>query len=185
MKNASRTRWSLPGLAISSNMAVIRGEWRCRRLISHPPAMSPLPIFLVAAVLSVSVLRAAESTELALETRPFVIRHSFTANALPKAFTLLELKAEAWSEFAITSIATHGSRVAKGETLVAFDPQGIDRKIEDTARAIDTKTLEIAQAEHDLKNLEETTSAPAAGTATRCGRGKGGKRLFHQGAAQG
>ena len=119
--------------------------------------MSPLPIFLVAAVLSVSVLRAAESTELALETRPFVIRHSFTANALPKAFTLLELKAEAWSEFAITRIATHGSRVAKGETLVAFDPQGIDRKIEDTARAIDTKTLEIAQAELDLKNLEDTT----------------------------
>jgi HlyD family secretion protein len=119
--------------------------------------MNASPTFLIVAALSVSSVRAAESTELALQARPFVIRHAITANALPEAFKLIQLKAEAWSEFPITRIAAHGSRVAKGEVLVEFDPQGIDRKIEDTARAIDTKTLEIAQAEPDLKNLEETT----------------------------
>ena len=100
---------------------------------------------------------AAENTEITIEKRPFFIRHAFEASALPEAFALLELKADAWTEFEIIRIAPHGSRVTKGEPLVSFDPQNIDRKIHDTRQSVESKTLEIAQAALDLKQLEETT----------------------------
>jgi len=119
--------------------------------------MIRFPASLPALCLLASFSSAAETTEITIEKRPFVIRQSFTANAVPEAFTLLALKADAWSDFEISQITPHGSRVKKDDLLVAFDPQNIDRKIHDTLQSVESKTLEIAQAALDLKHLEETT----------------------------
>ncbi len=119
--------------------------------------MRPNYLFLAPWVLSASLTHAAETTELALEKRPFVIRHSAQASAIPENFTLLQLEGNVWSEFQIKQIAEHGSRVSKGATLVAFDPMDIDHKLADIAVSVENKTLAIAQAELDLKHLEETT----------------------------
>jgi gamma-glutamylcysteine synthetase len=98
----------------------------------------------------------AYSGELTLEMKPFFIAHSLDATALPDATSPIRLDAEAWSAFEIVSIAAHGSAVKKGDALVIFETEGIDRKLADTKQAIATAKLNLAQAELDLASLEKT-----------------------------
>jgi hypothetical protein len=98
----------------------------------------------------------AHSGELTLEMKPFFIAHSLDATALPDATTPIRLDAEAWTTFEIVSIAAHGSAVKKGDALVIFETEGIDRKLADTKQAIATAKLNLAQAELDLASLEKT-----------------------------
>ncbi len=105
----------------------------------------------------VALAPVARAAEITIEKRPFVIRHAVTANALPEEVSLLQLNAAAWTDFEITRIATHGSRVSKGDMLVAFDPDNIDEKIQDVRHELETRGLEIAQARLELSHLETTT----------------------------
>ena len=98
----------------------------------------------------------AHSGELTLEMKPFFIAHSLDATALPDATTPIRLDAEAWTAFEIVSIAAHGSAVKKGDALVIFETEGIDRKLADTKQAIATAKLNLAQAELDLATLKKT-----------------------------
>jgi multidrug efflux pump subunit AcrA (membrane-fusion protein) len=116
-------------------------------------------VFYTASVVIASALaaHAAEPAEITIEKRPFTIRQTITATALPEDLTLIGLKAAAWSDFEITRIAPHGSRVSKGDVLVAFDPEKIDQKLHDARQAIEARDHEIAQAGLELKHLEQTT----------------------------
>ena len=98
----------------------------------------------------------AHSGELTLEMKPFFIAHSLDATALPDKTTPICLDAEAWTAFEIVSIAAHGSAVKKGDALVIFETEGIDRKLADTKQVIATAKLNLAQAELDLATLEKT-----------------------------
>lgn len=100
---------------------------------------------------------AADPSEITIEKRPFVIRHSITATVLPEDYTLLELKGAAWADFEITRLTAHGSRVSKGEVLVAFETEKIDRKLHDTRQALEARGHEVAQAALELRHLEQTT----------------------------
>lgn len=98
----------------------------------------------------------AHSGELTLEIKPFFITHSLDATVLPDTTTPIRLDAEAWSAFEIVSIAAHGSVVKKGDALIVFETEQIDKKLADAQQAIATATLELAQAELDLATLEKT-----------------------------
>lgn len=124
---------------------------------TYPLVMSRIPIFLSAAILLAPTVYAEEPSEITIEKRPFVIRHSVTATALPAEVALIELKAAAWTDFEITRVVPHGSRVSKGDVLVAFDPEDIDQKIHDYRRTLETRSLEIAQARLELSHLETIT----------------------------
>lgn len=99
----------------------------------------------------------ARAAEITIEKRPFVIRHAVTATALPEEVSLLQVDAAAWTDFEITRIAPHGSRVSKSDVLVAFDPENIDEKIHDVRKTLESRSLEIAQARLELSHLETTT----------------------------
>jgi multidrug efflux pump subunit AcrA (membrane-fusion protein) len=100
---------------------------------------------------------ALHAGEVTVEFAPFVIHQSFPATALPDDVVLFSLKAEAWSDFEIKTIAAHGSKVAKGDVLLEFDTESIDRKIADSRNALEVSRLALAQAELDLKQLKETS----------------------------
>jgi HlyD family secretion protein len=103
------------------------------------------------------MLAAAHAGEITVEQRPFTIEKSFAATALPDSgCVLLQLTAKSWPDFQIDALTDHGSRVSKGDVLVSFDAEGIDKKLTDTRRAIESTVLNHAQAELDLKNLQET-----------------------------
>lgn len=94
--------------------------------------------------------------EITVESKPFIIERSLSAGALPTTSTALRIEAETLPTVEIKSIAAHGSRVKAGEILVAFDTEALDRKLDDTRRAIDSATLTLGQAEVELKSLKES-----------------------------
>jgi len=99
---------------------------------------------------------AAHAGELTLQAKPFFTEQTFTAIAMPAETTLIRLESKGWTDFEITQLAAHGSKVAAGDTLVAFDAEDIDKKLVDASRALATSELNLAQAELDLKNLTES-----------------------------
>lgn len=95
--------------------------------------------------------------EMTVEPRPFVVEKSFNASILPAVGAVpLRIEPKAWTDFEIVEIADHGTKVAKGATLVRFDAESIDRKLADARRARESGLLSLAQAEQDLKHLEQT-----------------------------
>lgn len=117
----------------------------------------------------VFIAAAAHAGEITVEPRPFTLETSFIATALPdKGCVLLQIEPKSWADFQIIELASHGCRVAKGDTLVRFDAETIDKKLVDLRRSLDSDTLSLAQAELDLKHLQETapnTLAAALRTA--------------------
>ena len=114
-------------------------------------------ISLTALYLAPALIAAAHAAEITVEPRPFTVEITFTATALPdKGCGLLQLEPKSWPDFEILELAAHGRRVAKGDTLVRCDPEAIDRKLVDTRRGVAAAILSLAQAELDLKHLQET-----------------------------
>ena len=104
------------------------------------------------------IAAASHAGEVTIEPRPFAIEKSFTAAALPGGdCLLLKLDPKAWVDFKIVQIAEHGATVAKGDVLVRFDSEAIDKKLVDARSALETAKLSLAQAELDSKILLETS----------------------------
>ena len=111
------------------------------------------PLHLIPALIAA----ASHAGEVTIAPRPFAIEKSFNAAALPGGdCVLLKLDPKAWADFKIIQIAEHGAQVGKGDVLIRFDSEDIDKKLEDARRALETSTLSLAQAELDSKILQET-----------------------------
>lgn len=103
------------------------------------------------------IAAASHASEITIEQQPFCIEKSFNAVALPGGdTTLIQLNPKAWTDFKISSITDHGTRVEKGDVLVRFDAEDIDKKLIDARRALETGKLNLQQAALDQKVLEET-----------------------------
>jgi HlyD family secretion protein len=99
-------------------------------------------------------LTAAEVT---VEERPFLIEAVFNASVMPvNEVTLLRIDADGWQDFRFTELAEHGAPIAKNGLLASFDTEEIDRKLDDTRRAIAAGTLAVAAAEQQLATLTKT-----------------------------
>jgi HlyD family secretion protein len=116
-----------------------------------PPAMKYLS--LLAATVAAS--QAAETT---VEAKPFRIEKSFYATLLPVKPVLVSIEPESWADYTIEEIAPHGTPVKKGDVLVKFDREGIDKKLEDARRAVKSRGLTLASQELAFTKLEEETA---------------------------
>ncbi len=101
---------------------------------------------------------ASHAREVTVEPHPFTIEKSFNATALPEnGCVLLQVEPKSWTDFQITTLAAHGTKVAKGDVLVGFDTEEIDKKLTDVRHSLAAGALNLAQAELDLKKLVETS----------------------------
>ena len=114
-------------------------------------------IFALIPLLLAPVIVADETKEITVERQAFTIRQKITGDAMPAEFQPITIESAAWTDFEITHIAPHGTRIAKGDVLMAFDAEKIDERITDFRRANEARSREIAQAEHDLGHLKQTT----------------------------
>ncbi len=112
------------------------------------------PLHLIPALIAA----ASHAGEITIERRPFCIDRMLTATALPDdgSLTLLKLDPANWADFTITEIEAHATVVKKGDALVRFDTEDIDKKLVDVRRALESGKLTLAQAEQDAKLREET-----------------------------
>lgn len=95
--------------------------------------------------------------ELTIEPQPFTVEKTFSAAVMPgDAEAVVSIEPKAWSEFRIKEVAAHGKRVAKGDVLIRFDAEAIDRKLADLRRELASGKLAIEQATQDIAHLQET-----------------------------
>jgi HlyD family secretion protein len=112
------------------------------------------PLHLIPAL----IVAASHAGEITIEQRPFSIGKTFAAAALPSdEGLLLKVNPEVWADFKILELLPHGTKVTKGDVLVRFDHEAIDKKLADTRSALATGTLALAQAELDFKLLQQTS----------------------------
>ncbi|MFZ5830175.1 MAG: efflux RND transporter periplasmic adaptor subunit [Planctomycetota bacterium] len=69
----------------------------------------------------------------------------------------ISLKPLEWQSLNVLSAVEHGSRVKRGDVLVTFDLEKIDRAIDDLRNEQRVAELALKQAEQELKSLEATT----------------------------
>lgn len=120
----------------------------------------PLAFFLVAAAepgagpAAHQVARGPFRVEVALDG-VFEARRSHEVSVAP----------EAWSSLVVRKAVPHGARVSKGETLVAFETEEIDRAIEEEARGVRLARLALRQAEVESEIAERTAALDLAAAA--------------------
>lgn len=107
-------------------------------------------------------LATAPAAEITIETKPFRIERNFAATLLPAKPHLLAIDPQSWADFTIESIVPHGTTVKKGDTLVNFDRENYDRKLEDARRAVQAQALSLASQELAFQKLEEETALKLA-----------------------
>lgn len=97
--------------------------------------------------------------ELTIEPQPFTVEKTFNAAVMPGDAEIdIRIEPKAWTEFRIEEIAAHGKRVAKGDVLLRFDAEAIDRKLADARREIAAGKLGLDQATQELAHLQETAT---------------------------
>jgi multidrug resistance efflux pump len=104
---------------------------------------------------SIATAPAADTT---IEAKPFRIEKSFYATLLPVKPVLVAIDPEGWADFTIESIVPHGTPVKKGDVLVKFDRESIDKKLEDLRRAVKSRELTLASQDLAFTKLEEETT---------------------------
>lgn len=119
--------------------------------------MKLLPLFAV-------VLTIAHAGETTVELKPFRIERTFSASVLPAKPLPVAVAPDSAVEFVIEEIRPHGTPVKKGEVLVKFDRETIDRLLEDQRRAIDSRALALATQELAFTKLEEETKLKLTAT---------------------
>jgi HlyD family secretion protein len=109
-------------------------------------------------VISLALPGGLGAREITLEHKPFSIPASFPATALPANPDCLMSDAKSWVDFRIKSILSHGSRVKKGDALVAFYTEDIDKQLVDLRRAVESGKHSLAQSAAELEMVKQ--SAP-------------------------
>ncbi|MEI7956886.1 MAG: hypothetical protein WCJ66_17110, partial [Verrucomicrobiota bacterium] len=110
---------------------------------------TPLPL------LALWLTGTAYAEELTLQPKPFFTEQTFGATAIPNETTRIRLEPKAWADFEFTHLTAHGSKVAPGDRLVAFDTEDIDRKLSDASHSLVASEITHAQAAADFANLTE------------------------------
>eukprot|EP00903_Cladosiphon_okamuranus_P003495 g3493.t1 len=83
-------------------------------------------------------------------------KEGFSATALPEDSTPIQLAPGEWTNYRISDLKEHAAVVKRGDTLISFDPEEINRKIADLTAEISGKELQLQQAEADLATLQKT-----------------------------
>lgn len=93
-----------------------------------------------------------------VKKRPMKIEVSLDGVFEAQNMTEVVFHTDEWSEFSVLKAVEHGSRVARGEVLVTFDTERIDRTIADLKR--DQITAQIALDDAELQLAVARANAP-------------------------
>ena len=115
-------------------------------------------IFALIPLLLAPVIVADETKEITVEQQAFTIRQKITGDAMPAEFQPITIESAAWTDFEITHIAPHGTRIAKGDVLMAFDAEKIDERITDFRRANEARS-------HKLEAMRNAATVAAEANA--------------------
>lgn len=76
---------------------------------------------------------------------------------LPVDPVTFSLEPESWSSFTIEEVVPHGAAVEKGQAIIVFDTEPLDRKLHDEREGARVRKMNLADARRELANLEVST----------------------------
>jgi multidrug resistance efflux pump len=100
---------------------------------------------------------AAEPATYTAKKGPLKIEVSLKGTFEARANQEISLRPKEWKTLKVVKALAHGTRVTKGEVLVEFDLEEINRLIADLTTDQELATLALKQAETNLKTLEAAT----------------------------
>ncbi len=103
------------------------------------------------------ITQLCTADEYTVEPKPFKIETTLNAVFLPTESQSIMLKPEVWTDFTITSLVSQGASVKNGDVLIGIDTRALDKHIAAAEKARKSDALTLAQAKHDLAQLELTT----------------------------
>ena len=115
--------------------------------------------FIALGMLSFATLHAAELT---IQKKPYRIEQSFEATILPTASEVFRLDAESGSSFTIESIATHGTRVKKGDSVIRFDREDYDHQLAELEHTVKLAQIDLAEKKFALEEQQKETELQLA-----------------------
>lgn len=102
-------------------------------------------------------IHSTYADEHTVESQAFQVETSLTAIFLPSEFETVSISPEEWTDFTITSIVEHGTKVKKGSSLIGIDSRAIDKQISTLEKSIASGALKLAQTQQELEQLRITT----------------------------
>lgn len=116
--------------------------------------MNPIHSLLACAVLLPSLARAEDFT---VEEKPFTLETTLQGTFLPAQSQAVRITPKVWTDFPITSLVPQGATVKKGDTLIGIDSEKLDLQIAQIEQNRASAELALAQAKHELAQLEINT----------------------------
>ena len=104
-----------------------------------------------------STFFSAQAAEHTVTPQPFHTEATLNAVFLPAKSTAIAIQPEVWTDFTITSFASQGASVKKGDTLIGIETKHLDKHIAALEKARAVAALTLAAAKHDLAQLELST----------------------------
>jgi len=92
-----------------------------------------------------------------VKTKPIKIELEFDGVFEAKNTTPIVLRPEQWSTLKVLKAVDHGTRVERGDLLVALDTEEIDQAIADLRKELKLAQISYEQAQTQLAVLEKTT----------------------------
>ncbi len=93
-----------------------------------------------------------------LKKEPLVIKVTLKGTFEARKMTEVMIRPQVWSGFTVLKAVEHGTRVKRGDFLVALDPEKIDRAIADLRTEHRLSSLALKQARNESKTI--ATVAP-------------------------
>lgn len=84
------------------------------------------------------------------------VEKSYTAVFQPKATAELALRFQAWSQAEVVEAVEHGAQVKKGDVLVRFKTEDLDRAIADQKRSLEAARRSLKDSEELLAIMEKS-----------------------------
>jgi len=114
---------------------------------------SSLPLLCLAGVFS----HTAFADDYSVAEKPFKKVTTLSGTFLPTDSTAISIAPEVWADYTITSFVSQGSVVKKGDVLIGIDTKTLDKHIAKAEKERETDLLNLANAKHELAQLEIST----------------------------
>ena len=92
-----------------------------------------------------------------VERKAFAATADLEGTFLPDQVQTFQIDPKVWTDFTVLDYVAQGQAVKKGDVIVSFDTEAIDRKLADNRDARTLRKLNLASAERQLADLEKTT----------------------------
>lgn len=123
---------------------------------------------------------AAEPDWHAVKPKAFSVTATLSGVFESQQMERVELTPEEWQGFKIAEVAPLGVRVSKGDLLIRFETDKIDRALADAELGLQLAELNLAQNRHELATLEKTTPLDLASAEQAYDRAREDHQRFVQ-----